>query len=45
MISIAQHHIFICITSIFEKKKIHTGMTLIVVLYTDDVYLFESSGS
>lgn len=44
MISIAQHHIFICITSIFEKK-IHTGMTLIVVLYTDDVYLFESSGS
>lgn len=43
MISIAQHHIFICI--IFEKKKIHTGMTQIVVLYTDDVYLFESSGS
>lgn len=42
MRSIAQHHIFICI--IFEKK-IHTGMTQIVVLYTDDVYLFESSGS
>lgn len=23
MISIAQHHIFICITSIFEKKNTH----------------------